>query len=192
MEKVTTSKVELDIKPATPERWDDIVELFGKSGAYGGCWCMYWRLTGAQWARQQGRGNKEAFRKITKLGQVPGLLAYVDRTAVGWCSVAPRTEFGRLERSRILKRIDEKPVWSIVCFFVAPGWRRQGILLGLIEGVVDYVRAQGGKVVEAYPLNPAPRSPMENYMGLTSTFLTAGFEEVARPSDSRFVVRYYL
>lgn len=192
MARETTAELDLEIHPATAERWQDLEELFGKRGAYGGCWCMYWRLPGSQWARQRGEGNRQALRQLMESGRVPGILAYAGGKAVGWCSVSPRTELGRLERSRTLKRIDEQPVWSIICFFVARPFRRQGLLVALIEAAVEHVRSQGGKVVEAYPLRRTGGSAMEKFMGLTPAFLAAGFEEVAQVSKSQSIVRCYL
>ena len=116
-------------KPLTKDRWSDFEELFGKRGAYGGCWCMWWRLTRKEFEQGQGEGNRQAMHAIVNSGKIPGILAYHKGKPVGWCSVAPREQFGPLERSRILKRIDDRAVWSIVCFFVAKGLRRQGITM---------------------------------------------------------------
>lgn len=192
MPRQPDSLPELQFQPVTRERWEDLQELFGKSGAQGGCWCMWWRLPRSQFLRQSPADNKLALRKLVASGQVPGILAYADDRPVGWCSVAPRECFPALDRSRTLKRLDDRPVWSIVCFFVARPFRRQRVLTRLIQAAVEYVRSQGGKVVEAYPLKPAPRAATANFMGLTPTFLAAGFEEVAQTSKVRSIVRCYL
>ena len=102
----------------TPERWTDFEELFGERGAAGGCWCMWWRLTQREFDAQKGEGNRRAMKAIVDSGRVPGVLAYHEGQPVGWCSVAPREEFPRLGRSRILKPVDDEPVWSVVCFFI--------------------------------------------------------------------------
>lgn len=109
----------LESYPVTTERWHDLEELFGKSGACGGCWCMWWRLTRFEFRKQAGQGNKESMKRIVDSGEVPGLLAYADNRAIGWCSVGPREAYPSLERSRTLKRVDDGPVWSIVCFYIA-------------------------------------------------------------------------
>ncbi|MFQ5342625.1 MAG: GNAT family N-acetyltransferase, partial [Anaerolineae bacterium] len=163
-------------------------------GAYGGCWCMWWRLTRREFEQQQGEGNRQAMKAIVESGQVPGILAYAAGQPVGWCSVAPREHYGSLNRSPVLKRLDDTPVWSIVCFFVAKEHQNQGIIYGLIQGAVDYVRSQGGKVVEAYPTAPKGRRlpPVSVYMGLPAVFEKAGFVECARPSQSKVVMRHYI
>jgi GNAT superfamily N-acetyltransferase len=181
----------LRFQPLTSERWTDFEELFGERGAYGGCWCMWWRTTRAQFERQQGEGNRKAMKTIVDSGRVPGIMAYRGRKAVGWCSVAPRGDYGSLNRSRVLRRLDDEPVWSIVCLYVAREERGKGMALALIRAALAYVRDQGGDIVEAYPT--IPRSdrvpPVSSFMGFPSLFEQAGFVECARPSKSRIVMR---
>ncbi len=183
----------LEFRPLTSELWPDLESLFGERGACAGCWCMWWRLERSQWKMQRGELNRKAMKGIVDSGEVPGLLAYADGKPVGWCSVAPREAFPALERSRSLRPIDDQPVWSVVCFFVAKPFRRRGITVKLLEQVVEYVRSRGGKVVEGYPDRP-PKSGADAwfYMGLASAFLKAGFVEVARPSKTRSIMRYQL
>jgi len=182
----------LDIHPVTPRRWKDLEKLFGPRGACGGCWCMWWRLKRSQFQKQQGEGNKKALRKIVDSGEIPGILAYQGRNAVAWCSVAPRKAYPVLERSRILKRVDDQPVWSIVCFFVDKEFRHKGVTLELIKAAIEYVRKQGGSIVEAYPVEPKKSQipDLFAYHGLASTFRKAGFAEVLRRSETRPIMRY--
>jgi GNAT superfamily N-acetyltransferase len=184
----------IEIHPLTPERWDDFESLFSARGGCGGCWCMWWRLTRAQFGQQKGEGNRQAMRSIVLSGQVPGLLAYVDAAPAGWCAVAPRDTLPLLNRSRILKKIDETPVWSVVCFFVGRRFRNRGLSLHLLKSAVEYVRSQGATVVEGYPVEPrGGRAPDPFvYTGLVSTFRRAGFVECARRSETRPIMRYYL
>ena len=184
----------MEFHPLTPERWPDLERLFGPRGAYGGCWCMWWRLKRSEFEKHQGEGNRRALRGIVESGGVPGILAYDGGEPVGWCSVAPREEYGSLERSRVLKRLDERPVWSIVCFFVARGHRGRGVILELVRGAVEHARRHGAEIVEAYPT--VPRSgrlpPVSSFMGMPEVFEQAGFVECARPSDAKMVMRRYL
>jgi GNAT superfamily N-acetyltransferase len=180
----------LGFHPATGERWADLLALFGARGACGGCWCMWWRLPRAQWIEQRGDGNKQALERLARSGEAPGILAYADGKPIAWCSVSPREAFPALDRSRTLKRVDDQPVWSIVCFFVARPYRRRGLTVALLRAAVDYVRARGGRVVEGYPTQPSPGG--SGYMGVTPAFLEAGFVEVARTSAARSIMRYYI
>ncbi len=176
----------------TGDRWSDFEELFGKRGACGGCWCMWWRVTRREFEKQQGEGNREAMKAIVNSGKVPGILAYSGDKAIAWCSVAPRENYSSLNRSPVLKRFDDAPVWSIVCFFVAKSHRNRGMTRELIRAAVEYVRTQGGNVVEAYPTQPksGQLSPFSSYMGVPSMFEKLGFVECARPSKSKVILRY--
>jgi GNAT superfamily N-acetyltransferase len=178
--------------PLTPERWHDLEALFGERGAYGGCWCMWWRLTRSQFEKQKGEGNKKALKAIVDSGQIPGLLAYAKGEPIAWCSVGPRETYPALERSRVLKRIDDEPVWSIVCFFVAKPFRRHGLMAQLLRAAVDYAREHGAKIVEGYPVESkgARLSGFEGFTGVVSVFREAGFVEVLRRSEKRPIMRY--
>ncbi len=185
------AQARLVVRPLTPERWADFEQLFGAHGACGGCWCMLWRLRRPDFERQKGRGNQRAMRKIVESGVSPGLLAYLGKKAVGWCAVAPRPEYPALARSRILKPVDDQPVWSVACLFVARPHRRQGVSVALLQAAVTHVRRHGGGIVEGYPQEPkTERMPdVFAWTGLASAFRKAGFEEVSRPTPTRPIMR---
>jgi len=178
----------------TPDRWPDFEKLFGPSGAYGGCWCMWWRTSRSQFEKQGNEGNRLAMKQVVDAGEVPGIIAYADGQPVGWCSVAPREQYASLNRSPVLKRLDDKPVWSIVCFYVAKEYRGKNLIAELIRGAIDYVRKQGGQIVEAYPTPPRSGQlpPVSSFMGIPAVFEQVGFVECARPSKSKVIMRYYI
>jgi len=182
----------IEFHPLTIERWNDFEKLFGKKGAYGGCWCMWWRISRSEFERQKGEGNRRAMKEIVKSGEIPGIIAYRNCEPIGWCSLAPRERFHSLNRSPVLKRIDKTQVWSIVCFFIAKEYRNKGITINIIKAAIDYVRRKGGKVIEAYPTDPRGRrlDPVSSFMGLPSVYKQAGFVECARPSESKVIMRY--
>jgi len=186
------SESRLEFRPATPARWKDLVALFGERGACGGCWCMYWRLTRPAYEKSKGNGNKRAFKKLVDSGIRPGLLAYVNGQPAGWCSFGPREDFQVLERSRILERVDQQPVWSIVCFFVAKPFRRKGLTVELLKAAVKHAAGRGANIVEGYANDPSKGiSPdVFVYTGLVSAFRKAGFVEVLRRSKNRPIMRY--
>jgi GNAT superfamily N-acetyltransferase len=183
--------VRLAFHPLVPERWPDLARLFGQRGACGGCWCMWWRLPHSEFVRGKGEGNRRALRRLVGAGRAPGILAYANTEPVGWCSVAPREEYPVLERSRTLKRVDARPVWSVVCFFVTKPFRRRGVSVKLLEAAADYVRRQGGTIVEGYPVESRKGAMPDAFAwtGLAQAFREAGFEEVERRSPTRPIMR---
>src|SRR5215471_13810021 len=185
---------DLEFHPVTPDRWQDLETLFGKNGAYGGCWCMWWRVTHSQFGQQAGQGNKEALKAVVDSGEVTGILAYAHSQPIAWCSVAPREAFPSLERSRTLKRVDDQPVWSIVCFYVAKPYRRKGLMAELLRASIDYAGQCGAKIVEGYPIVPKHNDspPVSTFTGIFSAFEEVGFVEVTRRSEKRPIMRYFL
>lgn len=184
----------LDVRPVTAERWADLERLFGPRGAYGGCWCTWWRLSRSEFSRSSAAERKRVLQGIVAAGQVPGVLAYLGERPVAWCSIGPRESYPGLERSRILARVDDRPVWSIVCFFVAREYRRRGLLVPLIQAAVEYAAQQGARIVEAYPIDPRGQTveAVRSFTGLAPAFERAGFVEVARRSDRRPIMRYII
>ena len=183
----------LEFHPVTRERWSDLEKLFGANGACGGCWCMWWRLKKKDYDAQKGAGNRIALKNIVTSGRVPGILAYCDERPAGWCSVAPREEFIRLESSRILKPVDQQPVWSVTCLFVDRAYRRRGISTRLLSAAVDYVSRQRGKIVEGYAVEPKKKMPDAfAFYGLAAAYIKAGFKEVLRRSETRPIMRYFI
>ena len=188
------AELELDIHPVTRENWPDLEKLFGPRGAIGGCWCMWWRIKRAEFEAQQGDGNHAAMCSIVESGVVPGLLAYHAGEPIAWCSVAPREDFGVLDRSPVLKRVDDQPVWSVVCFFMAKGFRHIGLSSQMLAAAIEYASQGGAQIIEGYPIEPKKDSAPDIYAftGLVSTFKKMGFEEVARRSETRPIMRYYV
>lgn len=180
----------LDFSPATPERWPDIERLFGPRGACAGCWCMWWRLPRRSWEAGKGPANKKKMRALVNAGREPGVIAYADGEPIGWCAVAPREEYSGLSRSRVLAPIDDEPVWSVTCLFVARAYRNQGVSVRLLAEAVRFARSRGARIVEGYPVEPASRmADSFAWTGLASAFVNAGFREAARRSKTRPIMR---
>ena len=178
--------------PVTKEKWKDFETLFGEKGACAGCWCMYWRISQKLLDKQKGAGNRAAIKKIINGGSMPGIIAYHDIQPVGWCAVAPRAEYTRLQNSRVLKPVDENPVWSVSCFFIHRKYRNKGLSVDLLNASKKFVKSQGGKIIEGYPIEPRENKMPDAFawVGLSGAFLKAGFKEVARRSETRPIMRF--
>jgi GNAT superfamily N-acetyltransferase len=177
--------------PLTPDRWADFERLFGPRGACGGCWCTVWRQSRADFDRNKGDGNRRLMLDLVESGEPPGILGYLGDEPVGWCAVARREDYPALERSRVLKPVDDTPVWSVSCLFVHKDHRKKGVSVGLLRAAVEFVRQRGGAVVEGYPVVPKSDDmpPVFAWTGLESAYRAAGFTEVARRSDTRPIMR---
>jgi GNAT superfamily N-acetyltransferase len=186
--------IKLTFHPLDTHTWHDFETLFGKRGACGGCWCMSWRLSKRGFEKNKGDGNKKAMKQLVKKNEPIGIIAYAKRQPVGWCAVAPREKYVKLENSRVLKRIDDEPVWSITCFFLAKEFRRKGFSVEILKGVIAYCRRQGVKVLEAYPIRPyAANMPTAfAWTGFASSFKKAGFKTAKQWSKARPIMRYFL
>lgn len=155
---------------------------------------MWWRLPRAAWTARKGAQNRAAFRELVEAGPAPGIIAYRDGRAVGWCAIAPRETYVVLERSRTLKRLDDRPVWSVTCFFVERAERRKGVSVELLKAAVRFVKGLGGECVEGYPVEPGSKEMPAAFAwtGTAAAFRKAGFTEVARTAATRPVMRFGL
>lgn len=178
----------LDIK-----RWNDFVELFGENGACGGCWCMSWRLKKSEFERQKGNLNKNMMKSLVEQNEKVGILAYFEEKPIGWCAVAPRDKYIRLEKSRILKRIDNEPVWSITCLYISKCYRRKAVSTELIKAAVNYCKLNRVGIIEAYPVVPYDKKIPDAFIwtGTPSSFEKAGFVLAEKRSNWKVMMRYY-
>jgi GNAT superfamily N-acetyltransferase len=165
-------------------------DLFGGKGTCNGCWCMYWRI-GSAYRHRPRDLNRKDFEQVVRNGPPPGLLAFHGDLAVGWCQITPRDALPWLDCTWRVRRIDDVPVWSISCFYVRIGYRRRGVTRALIDAALDAARQAKAPTVEAYPLD-GDLSPSATSTGYATTFVRAGFREVARHSPERPIMRYEL
>jgi GNAT superfamily N-acetyltransferase len=182
----------LSIVPLTVEHWPALEDLFGPAGASNGCWCMYWRL-GPRYHERPRENNHDERRLLTLNDPVPGLLAFDDGLAVGWCELAPRTDLAWLAQARNLQPVDDLAVWATPCFFVRRTHRGQGITGQLIEAAAERATESGAPALEAYPIDTSvPGHTTNLFPGVASTFLAHGFHTVARRKPDRPIMRRQL
>jgi GNAT superfamily N-acetyltransferase len=180
----------LEVHPLTKDRWKDLVELFNRPGAsiVRGCWCMAYRKSGE--SGYSPKRNKRGLKSLVDRGYVPGLIGYENKSPVGWISLGPRKDYAKLRRSPVMKPLDDKPVWSIVCFFVDRRARGKGLAERLLKAGIAYARSRGATLVEAYPVDKTERShPDFMWFGAKRMYDRAGFKEAARRKKTRPVMR---
>jgi GNAT superfamily N-acetyltransferase len=179
--------------PLTPDTWDDLEALAERRGStvLRSCWCMFYRVTGDFGLTvAAGPEHREDLRRVVDDGESPGLVGYVDGEPAGWISLGPRPEYPRLDASRMMRAVDDTPVWSIVCSFIGSDYRGQGVQRRLLGAAVDFARDQDVQTLEAYPVDKAGRSDNGSmWWGSRSLYEKAGFREVARRSPTRLVMR---
>lgn len=181
---MTTDAIAIEVVPATPDRWADVVTLLGGNGDKG-CWCQAPRGRVVGFGKAAPGSRRQALRtQVEHADPPPGLLAYVDGEIAGWCGFGPRPDLPRLVHSRTIPAIDDQAVWSILCFNTRVGYRRQGVAAALLDGVVELARRSGAPGVEAYPIDPEGGrvNASFGYVGLTTMFEKAGFRRVLETS----------
>ncbi len=183
----------IEIYAATPDRWPDVADLFERPGPRGGipqtsaCWCQFWHLRGKAYWSGHGAGNRSRLEAEIRGGGEPALLAYLEGVPVGWCRLGPRRRFERLEHSPKLARIDDEDVWSVVCFYVHPSAKRQGVASALLEAAIAHATAHGAPILESYPVAEGHMN-IDAYTGYLPMFLEAGFVPM-RAAGRRTIVR---
>ena len=173
---------QLEIRPLTPERFDDLAALFEEGGDPRWCWCTYFRVRGRDWSNSTAAVNRAELAARADDEPPAGLLAYEGGTVVGWVSLGPRETYDRLTHSKVLGPVDEAPVWSVVCFVVGKRARGRGVARTMLDAAIDHARRRGATHLEAYPTDTdGSRMPAANlYSGTLRMFEDAGFEVVAR------------
>ena len=181
----------LHFENLTLNNWTLFENLMGEKGGCGGCWCMSFRLPSTEFKQNKYDGNKKKLKQLVASGKPVGLLAVYKTEAIGWIALSPREDLLKIEKSRSLKRIDDKPVWSVSCFFVKKEFRNKGISRLLLKGAIDYARQQNIQTLEAYPAIPyAEKIPAPFlWTGVLSTFTESGFTIVQKNGNSKAMVR---
>lgn len=193
MAKARKQPTDVDVQPLTAERWDDFEALFTSAAIPGRCWCMWQRGTQKNAIENRGEGNRTAMRGKVEEGEDVGLLAYADGVPAAWCSIGPRSAFGRLSRSPALTAAEgsEPPekVWSTVCYFVHRDYRHAGLAHELLRAAVEYARERGAEAFEGYPVKPRDKriDTPSAFPGTSAMFVQAGFSPVPSRAPDRSI-----
>jgi len=180
----------VEILPATIDLWDQLADLFARRGGPDTpfCWCIFWRVRSKDFSEASPASNRERLRAIIEEGPPPGLVAIEDGRAVGWVGLAPRSEYQRIERSRVIPRVEGPVPWVVSCFVVSRDARGRGIASALLAAAVEHAREAGAAAVEGYPIDPAaaPVGRVRDtaaYVGTRSMFERAGFRIAAETTS---------
>jgi GNAT superfamily N-acetyltransferase len=182
------------VQPVNESLFDDVQTIFGTRGQPARCQCQGYRLGWYAQHSDNVQGRRELLRDQVMEGH--GLVAYLDCEPVGWCSLAPRSDYAYLRQTTWKGRTEDKDdasIWAVTCFVTRPGFRHQGVSRALAASTIDLPREHGALAVEAYPMKPAPGKEItwgEMHVGALSAFLAAGYRIVHVPSLRRAVVRY--
>lgn len=190
---MTTKRPHIKLKfdSLTASNWKQFEILMGEKGGCGNCWCMYFRLPYKEFQENKPDGNKKLMKQLVNKEMPQGLIASMNNDPVGWIAMAPREDYMKLGNSRVFKRIDDKQVWSITCFFIKKEFRHKGLSQQLIKGAVDFAKKKKIKTLEAYPAIPYSEKvpPPFLWVGVLSSFIKNGFKIVQQNSKSRAMVR---
>ena len=180
----------MEIVPATSDLWPQLAELFTRRGGPDTpfCWCIFWRVRSKDFSEATLASNRERLRGLVEAGPPPGLVAIEDGRAIGWVGLAPRPEYQRIERSRVIPRTDGPVPWSVVCFVVSRDTRGRGVASALLAAAVEHARTAGASAVEGYPIDVSalPGGRVRDtgaYVGTRSMFEKAGFRVVAQTTS---------
>lgn len=184
----------LRFDPLTSSNWKQFEELMGEKGGCGNCWCMFFRIPYKTFQANKPDGNKKLMKQLVNKGLPQGLIASMNNEPVGWIALAPREDYMKLANTRVFKPVDDKPVWSITCFFIKKGFRRMGLSQQLIKGAVNFAKRKKIKTLEAYPAIPYNEKVPYPFLwvGVLSSFIKNGFKIVRQSSKSRAMVRINL
>lgn len=155
---------------------------------------MYYRRSGKspdlRPGESQSMRSRQDLKMLASQDPPPGLIGYEGSTPVGWVSLGPREDYAKLQKSTVMKPVDEQSVWSIICFVVPSEFRKQGVAKQLLAGAIEYAGRRGVRLLEAYPVDTAVTPEVESlWFGTKTMYDEVGFEEVARRKAGRPVLR---
>lgn len=176
----------------TRRTWADFEQVMGANGGARGCWCMHWRGSFAEWEKGRGDGNRSQMHQRALADPPPGLVCYLNDEPVGWVAVGDRSEYPRMQRSAVMRPVDDAAAWVISCLYVSAPHRRSRLHIPMIHAACEFAAGYDLRAVDAYPVDPpeGKRVGADNAMtGIASAFRAAGFTELARPKPDRPLMR---
>ena len=182
------------IRPLTPASAKDFFaffegEAFADNPSWAACYCHFVHFNHAAggWKLDRPDTNKAASASLIDRGQLRGYFAYDGATPVGWVNAAPSANFPAGNLS--LAGVEAATLGQILCFVVAPRWRKKGVARLLLDAACSGLREQGMTMAQGNP-RAAAEADSANHFGPLSLFLHAGFAVHSRDeSDGSLYVR---
>jgi GNAT superfamily N-acetyltransferase len=185
----------LRVERLRPSRRDDFLAFFdhergpafADNREWARCYCHFFEVPKAmpEFTAEQ---NRTAMSARIDAGEMEGFLAYAGDDVVGWLNAQPRHKlphcWGRLGIAPPPIDVPPSEAAAIVCFVIAPAWRRRGVARALLEGALSSFRARGVRIVDAFPFRSEPSElPADHYHGPAGIFRAAGFEVLSEAQD---------
>src|SRR5215831_15864661 len=188
---MTPKNLKLTTKELSKDTWLDLESLFRKPGIGDAswCWCTFHHTasfdresiprTRAERAVQNHKQKKE----LVEDQRAHGIIIYAEDEPVGWCQYGPRDELPRMDHARNYQKIeaagDKERLWRITCFVIDKNYRKQGVASAALKAVIESIKANGGGLVEAFPVSKTDQGPGYMYGGRAQMFERLGFKKIA-------------
>jgi GNAT superfamily N-acetyltransferase len=189
--KMTSSNPDYRIAALNVTTWSAFAALTEKhNGIFGGCWCTAFHRK----EDREGFADGQSLKKhLVERGEAHAALVMDGDNAVGWCQFGSPKELPQIyHRKEYAEAFDEAPPYRLTCFFVDRDHRRDGVAKLALQGALALIAADGGGVVEGYPVTLEPGKKISSsflYSGTREMFEEAGFEEVRSLGTKRTVMR---
>lgn len=173
--------------PLGEESYKDFISFHESECEYGPCYCMYWWVDRNEWDDLSGEDTLMLRNKLHENGVSDGYLLYQGDVVVAWCQCHPRDEFPKLAEQFSL--LPQNGVWAITCFLVKKDMRHSGVMVAMLDFVLEAVKHEGATAVEAYPRRLMSFDELYAWNGVEQTFVNKGFTYV-KAVEGRCVYRY--
>ena len=196
---------DLTVKALTPALAGDFLRFFdhergvafADNPAWAKCYCHFYEVPVAlEWPSLSAAQNRVAMQARIEVGEMEGFLAFAGDEVVGWLNAQPRHKLPHcFDRMRVPPTPLPCAAYEaavIVCFIVAPAWRKRGVSRALLASGSSSLAARGFRLVDAFPFKSGDSErDADHYHGALSTFIAAGFAPLAE-ADAVTVVRKFL
>ena len=196
---------DIEVKALTPQLAGEFLRFFdhergpafADNPEWAKCYCHYYEVPRAiDWTSLTADQNRVAMRSRIEVDAMEGFLAYDRDDVVGWLNAQGRHTlphcFDRMRIAPPSVPCEAFEAAVVVCFAIAPQWRRRGVARALLVHSIASLGARGFKLIDAFPFKAGDsEAAADHYHGPLSLFMDEGFA-VIREDESLTVVRRML